>query len=507
VSAWRARGTGLAPRIPGWRSIAGLVALAGLASIPIDCAYGHQLDTMRPPELMFAYRWLHPSRTPVPADEHAAIEQLRAAVDPSRTSQWLDAQYPLVRAAASAEDAPPAPAVLPDIILFAVESLRGADVGFVPGNYAPGESPTPNLDRLAQRGVVFSRYISNGNPSPRGFFAIQTGVWDHRESFNVSGSTETEFDALPRRLRRLGYYNIALWGANPSFDNQLFWANKWYDRLRYPDPAGRFVILRPLADDVVMDQLIDEIAAHDRERPGRPIFAYVASGGTHDPYVIQGETRLPDSVVKAIAAEPEPRRRYRMVLRDLDSHIGRVLARLEQRKHPAIIVVIGDHGDPGGEPVPPEMRGLPHDGTQYTAGLIVATHAAIGPVPRVDSFPASHVDLTPTLLRLVGDHAPTVAMGTDLFADVPASQRTAVSISGQGYRLDRGGWSLFVRRDHPEVIHTKPIAAPVATFRDGVEGSPFTRDDARRLWENMNTWSYLLERDRVWRADRWDEPR
>ncbi len=381
-------------RPPGWGLIAGLLALAVLCRIPVTLAYGHQLDVMRPPELAFVDHWFFPSPTPAPSNEERAIAQLRAAIDPSGTSRWLDPQLPLVRDPSKARNrylTAPATTEQPDILIFAVESLRGADVGYVPGNYPPGESPTPRLDQLAQRGVVFSHYIANGNPSPRGFFAINGGVWDHRESFIVSGSTGTEFDALPARLRRAGYFTLGLWGADPSFDNQFFWARKWYDRRRYPSSVGRFVILHPLADDLVMDDLIDEVSAHDRAHPTQPLFAYIASGGTHEPYTILGQTHLPDSTVRAVAAEHDPRRRYRMVLHNLDAQIGRVLDFLNTRPktRPAIIIVVGDHSDVAGDTIPPEMRGLPNNAGEWTAALIAGPSAMVGPVPRVDTFPAA----------------------------------------------------------------------------------------------------------------------
>jgi arylsulfatase A-like enzyme len=490
---------------PGWKSIAALFALAALCRIPIQLAYGHQLDVFRPPELLFAYHWLHPSEVPVPPDEPHAFAQLRATIDPTETSRWLDPQFPVVRAAPAARnrflDAGRA-APRPDIVIFAVESLRGAEVGYVPGNYAPGEpTPTPRLDALArERGVVFSRYISNGNPSPRGFFAINGGVWDHRGSFIISSATGTEFDALPARLRRDGYFTLGMWGANPSFDNQLFWGNKWFERTRYPDAAGHFVITKPLADDVLVDEFIAEIAAHDRAQSDRPFFAYVATGSTHEPYTIEGVTHLPPEAVRAIAAEKDTRRRYRLTLQHLDAQLGRALDFLATRHsgRSLVVIVTGDHSDVAGDVVPPEMRGLPNNAVEWTAALVAGPAALVGP-PRVETFPASHVDLTPTLLDLAGDRDPTDSMGTNLFADLPEAQRFAVSISGQGYRLDRDGWSLFVRRDRPEVIWTMPAFAPIASVRPGLDGSPFTTADARQLWESLNTWSYLIEHDRVWR--------
>jgi hypothetical protein len=493
-------------RQPSWPLIAALYGFAALCQIPVTLAYGHQREVFRPPELLFAYHWLHPSEVPVPADEAKAVAQLREAIDPSASSHWLDPRYPIVREAPAARNrflAGKSPTQAPDILVFAVESLRGAELGYVPGNYAPGEiTPTPRLDQLARRGVVFSHYLSSGNPSPRGFFGINGGVWDHRGSFIISSFSGSEFDGLPGRLRRAGYFTLGLWGANPSFDNQLFWANKWFDRTRYPVPTGHFVITRPLGDDLLIDKLIDEVRAHDYARSQQPLFAYIATGGTHEPYTVEGETKLSATDVSAIAAERDTRKRYRMVLRNLDAQIGRVLDFLDARpsSRPVVIVIVGDHSDVAGDVIPPAMRGLPNNAVVWTSALIAGPSALIGPTPRVETFPASHPDLTPTLLDLANDHGPTASTGTNLFADIPLSQRRAIAISGQGYRLDRDGWSLFVRRDHPEAIWTMPSFDPIASVRPGLEGSPFTAIEARRLWENINTWSYFIEQNRVWRA-------
>lgn len=491
------RTAGAAVREPGWKLIAGLAVLTLLCRIPIQLAYGHQRDVLRPPELLFANHWLNPSETPVPVDEPKAIAALRAAADPTGGGAWLDESYPLMRSAPVRVET----VMQPDIFIFTIESLRGGAVGYVPGNYAPGETtPTPRLDRLAKSGVVFSGYISSGNPSPRGFFGINAGVWDHRSSFIISGSTGTAFDALPLRLRREGYATLGAWGSNPSFDNQLFWGNKWFDRMIYPEPAGRMVITHPLGDDVLMERLIGAVAEHDRDHAGRPLYAYVANAGTHEPYVLQGETSLPPEVVRATADEQDIRLRYRAVLHNLDTQIGRVLDFLDTRKtgRPVVIVITGDHSDLAGDEVQPEMRGLPHNAVEWTSALIAGPAELIGP-PRVETFPASHVDLLPTLSELAGARGPVVTMGMDLFADIPLAQRRAVSVSGRGFRLDRDGWSLLVKRDEPGVFWTMPSFAPLSSVRAGVEGSPFTREDAQGLREVMDTWSFLLEHNRVWR--------
>ena len=48
--------------------------------------------------------------------------------------------------------------------------------------------------------MVFARYLSTGNPTPRGFFGIHTGVVDHRESFIVSGEHTRGFELLEQSV-------------------------------------------------------------------------------------------------------------------------------------------------------------------------------------------------------------------------------------------------------------------------------------------------------------------
>ena len=503
--AWSlTRARGAVVHEPGWRMIGGTAGLALVTYVPIYLAYGHQRDVLRPPELLFTHRMFVQKDVPAPADSAAAIAELRAQIDPVGTARWVDPALPAVRAAPTARNrylGDAVPRVLPDIFVFAVESLRGSEVGYVPGNYPDGRTPTPNLDSLARRSVVFSHYISTGNPSPRGFFGINTGIWDHRESFLVSGSMATEFDALPLRMRRAGYFTLGVWGANPSFDNQGYWANKWYDRVWGASAAHPFSIVHNLPDDIVFDHLIQEVGGHDAARPEQPIFAYIATEGTHEPYEILPGSILPDSVVRTVAAEQDPKLRYRMVLHQLDEQMGRFIGYLRARgtARPIVIVVVGDHSDLAGDSIPPDLRGQPHDAAEWTSGLIFAPEQWIGP-PRVDSFPAGHADLMPTLLDMIGDHGPIVAMGTDLFADVPPASRTALSNSGWGYRLDRDGWTMIVKRQQPDQVYTMRSFAPLSTAHEGVAGSPFTEADARRLWESQNTWSWLIEHNRVWRA-------
>ncbi len=240
-----------ATRALSWRSVATCAALSAAFYAPTLFAWYHQRDMVMPPEVVIA-RELLPKERISPERELAGRADLRAFLDPAGKSRWLSDSFPLLRTV----PASPPPGDPPDIIIFAIESLRGRDVGY--GLHPPsGPSPTPRLDALARESVVFPKYIANGEPTPRGFITINAGVWEHKTAFIIANFPNLALDALPARLRSHGYRTMALWGGNPSFDNQLGFARRWYDEVDYelPGNGGFYFHTRP--DSLVMNHLID----------------------------------------------------------------------------------------------------------------------------------------------------------------------------------------------------------------------------------------------------------
>jgi arylsulfatase A-like enzyme len=354
---------------------------------------------------------------------------------------------------------------------------------------------TPNLDSLAARAVVFPRYISNGEPSPRGFITINTGQWEHRWGFIIANFPNLRMDAIPARLRAHGYHTMALWGGNPSFDNQLTWARRWYDERVFDQPENRLFYFKTTPDRVLMDRVIDRVRAHDRAAPGQPFFAYVASNGTHTPYELEE-----GAAVRGGAVPPaDPQRRYDLCLENADAQIGRVIRflRTRPRWNNTVIVVIGDHSDRTDDVLDARWRGMPVDPAVWTAALVYGPARLVG-APRRDEITASHVDLMPTVLAWIGDHGVTATVGHDLFAPIPDSERSARSVNSRGYRLDRGGFTLLVDSHDPSVhyaFRSFPRGAPALL---PLAQTPFAPDEPQRLTDEMNYWSELVEADRVW---------
>jgi arylsulfatase A-like enzyme len=90
----------------------------------------------------------------------------------------------------------------PNLLLIVVDQLRADAPGFARGLGAV----TPNLDRLAARGVRFTRHFAQGAPCGPGRASLSTGqyVMNHRVIDNETPTAAT-LKTLPRFMRELGY--------------------------------------------------------------------------------------------------------------------------------------------------------------------------------------------------------------------------------------------------------------------------------------------------------------
>lgn len=495
---WRGVRSATAPcwSWPWWCVLAGVTAYLG--SVPLR--YTSQRTLLQPPEITFLKEISGMNRTPTPENEALLARHVRAVLAPAAGQAWAGEDYPLVHTptAASAEKRAEGP---PDFIVITVESLRAQHLGFITG---AKPSLTPQWDALAKESVVFPHFIANGYPSAPGFFALHTGALPHRSKTITAEFTEQSFDALPLRLKTLGYRRLAIWGGNAAMANQLAWAQRWYDEVDYEIEGNRLEFHNNRGDAETFRVLIDHIERADRAEPGRPQFIFVATAGTHGPF----------SAAKAFFSRPEDRaeaapfseeagedreENYDHMLQLLDRQIGRLRAFLatRARRNNTVLIICGDHSVALTEEVTYDIRQYPLDGVMWTGALVHGAERLVGP-PRVEAFPASQVDVMPTLLALADDRKPTAAMGADLLAPLPVGHRQAIAVRDDGYRLDRAGWSLFVSAEDAAdyFVHRSFQALPRSRVSD--PGGPFTAQDARDLHEAIQGWSWLVEQNRVW---------
>ena len=430
-----------------------------------------------PIEVAFAREYLRLDGTTLHASEPDAIRQLRTAIGLPAGGRWVSEEYPLVYA-----PAPPTRAVgaadRPDLVVIMIESLRAAELAFVTG---AGDSVTPHLDALARRSVVFPTFTSNGFPSAPSVLSFHCSAWPHRRKEIITDFADRQFDCLPSRVRGMGYDTIYV-GADPHFDNQDRWLGRWYATV--VDLVANGIAA---TDRNIVSRSIEEIQRHDRESR-EPLFAFVSTYSTHYPFTLPDDAGEPPA-----ASDAGLRERYRRVVQYTDREVGRLLAFLAARsRHDGTVtIVVGDHG------FYTDLRrtsGLPENDNVWTAAIINGPRELIGE-PRRIVGPASHVDMLPTVLDLVGDARPTASLGGSLFRPPRGGKPSAVAIRPGGLRFDRDGYAVLLDARMPNV------AAPHVAFPGLVpagDAAAVADVTAERLTDWITDWSYLIEKNRVW---------
>jgi len=398
-----------------WLAPAAVLLIAGfLLMVPPRIGWG-SFD--RPVEITFLREYLGMDDVRISIPEKEAKAAIRAFVGLPEGCRWLSDKFPLVYG--PVKDPGPLPNQSenrPDIVIILAESLKAGHLGFI--KQLPRSSPTPILDEWAARSVVFPYYISNGFPTGPAFICLHASAWPHYNKEIATDFPGRHLDSLPVRLRTLGYETLFV-GGNLGFDKQDILAAKWYD----------IVVDEQRTDKLVVSEAISAISKRDIHTEKRPMFTVIATRSLHYPFRIPPDYDgpLPSSTDGSL------RERYDCVLRYCDLQMDRLLSFLMKRKmgQNTVIVFTGDHA------IYTDLKktsGLPENDNVWTSAFIYGPERLVGPPRRIYEA-ASHVDIMPTVLSLVGDRRPTASMGRDLFWGRRNRPARALAVRPGGIRL------------------------------------------------------------------------
>lgn len=309
---------------------------------------------------------------------------------------------------------------LPNIVLIFADDLGWKDVGYQGSDFYE----TPNLDRLAKAGMVFSQaYAGAGNCAPsravmlsgqygprHGVYAVDNTARGPKSLMrmipipNKSGLAESNV-TMADALKAAGYATgiFGKWhlggkeGAEPTaqgFDTFLnSRPNPNQKRDEPEDPKGIYSLTRAA------------IAFIEKNKE-RPFFAYVAHHAIHTAL----EAR-PSSLEKFKAKKPGTQHKnalYAACLYDLDDGVALLLARLKELglEKNTLVIFMSDNGGTQQSSQEP-LRGS--KGGYYEGGIrepfIAYWPGVVKPGSRSD-VPIHNVDLFPTFLAVAGASVP-----------------------------------------------------------------------------------------------------
>lgn len=272
---------------------------------------------------------------------------------------------------------------------------------------------TPHLDRLAREGTAFSRaYTAQPVCSPNRA-AIVTGLYPHsagvQDNCTGGGGPERSLPASRRTLSEMlapagydcGYFGKWHLGRRDAFETFPDYPGDGRGKDHYfgKGEARRYGV------DVITE---DAIAFLSKPRT-KPFYTYVSYYPPHPPFVAPPgyEERYRD------IADPQERT-YRAMCTKVDEAVGELLAALDRRglSDDTIVVFTSDHGHNFVQRWNDHYKRLCYD-TSARVPLIVRWPKAIPAGRRTDAL-ISSVDLTPTILGLIGKPAPDGLQGEDL---------------------------------------------------------------------------------------------
>ncbi len=346
-----------------------------------------------------------------------------------------------VSGAARAEDRP-------NIVLILADDLGAEDLG----PFGTQRARTPNLDRLAARGMCLDRAFVTASSCSPSRSSLITARYPH-----ATGAEELHWP-LPasqktfvEELRAAGYWTAAAgkWHLGGAVKDR-------FDMVREANPAGyalaagktRLEAGGRSAAQAGCDQWVPIL----RERPrDRPFFLWLASLDPHRDYqagTIPAPHRPEDVTVPACLPDTpavrEDLARYYDEITRLDGFVGDVVAELERQgvANSTLIVFLSDNGRPF-----PRGKTTLYDGGVRTP-MIVCWPGHVPAGARSGAL-LSTVDLGPTFLELAGAAPLGTAQGVSavkLLTDPNARVRTYAFSERNWHDYEAHGRSVRTER-------------------------------------------------------------
>ncbi|MCC7353649.1 MAG: sulfatase-like hydrolase/transferase [Anaerolineae bacterium] len=276
---------------------------------------------------------------------------------------------------------PEAQAGAPNLLVIVLDTLRADHLSA----YGYDRLTTPNLDRLAQGGVLFEYAVANTSWTLPSHASLFTGRFPHEHEADWGMPLNRKYPTLAEALARQGY-RTAAFAANTSYVSPEWGLKRGFSRFEVygdslADDAMRTVYGRKAALTILprlgyfdipgrknAERVNQEFLRWVDGRDGRPFFAFLNYNDVHDPYLTKEpfQTQFSNKVARGdvinfqfqanafrrnLIVTPEEAQMetngYDGTLAYLDHQLGALFAELARRglDKSTLVVVTSDHGE------------------------------------------------------------------------------------------------------------------------------------------------------------------
>lgn len=398
----------------------------------------------------------------------------------------------------------------PNIVLIMADDQGWGETGY----YNHPVLKTPELDAMARNGLRFDRFYA-GAPvcSPTRASVLTGRVNDRCGVPNHGHGLRHQEKTLPAALRAAGYatghfgkwHLNALHGpgvpicADDPYNPGVFGFDEWLSASNYfdQDPVlGRKGVFEQFdgdSSDVVVEQALKFI--HHSAENGQPFFAVIWGASPHKPWIATENDK------QEFTELDQQSREHYGEMAAFDRSVG-ALRRALRELHVADNTLVWYCSDNGGLPgvVPDTTGGLrDYKKSVYEGGLRVPSiiEWPAGIKPRLTDYPASTLDIFPTIAALLDLSSEALLQPVDgislvpLFAEVINQRPKPIPFR----YLDQGAWV-----DNRYKLVVKSRSKNEAELFDLIADSAETTDLSRRLPEvfdrmlsSYQTWSESVD--------------
>jgi len=303
----------------------------------------------------------------------------------------------------------------PNFVFILIDDLGWKDLGCMGSRYYE----TPNIDRFADQGIIFTSAYTNGPNCAPSRASFMSGQYSPRHGVYTVGSSErgkahlrklipiqnkTTLDpkivTVAEALKVAGYVcgHFGKWhlGGGPEFAP----ASQGFDvEFRRDNGKGHF---NP-AGEYLTDRLTDRAIDFIEQNKNNPFFLYLAHHAVHTP--IQAKKEIIEKYQRKQGSGGQNTPTYAAMIESVDQSVGRVVGKLDELglTDNTVVFFFSDNGGVVGITSMKPLRG--GKGMLYEGGirvpLMVRWPGRIKPGSICD-VPVIGIDFYPTILQMTG---------------------------------------------------------------------------------------------------------
>lgn len=291
-----------------------------------------------------------------------------------------------------------------NVVVILMESFAGRYVGAL-GN---SDHITPNFDKLAKEGLLFTQFFSNGTHTHQGMFATMA-CFPNLPAFETlmqEPEGNNKFSGLPQLLSKRHFNDVYVYNGDFQWDNQSgFFGNQGMTTF-----IGRNDFINPIFSDPTWGVSDQDMFSRGNEelaklaKQGKPFYALLQTLSNHTPYA------LPKDLPVAAVTDQGSLNEHLTAMRYSDWALGQFFAKAKESPYyqDTLFVILGDHGF--GSPL--QLTDI--DLFRFNIPLLLIAPGIQEKFGTTNATIGSQVDVVPTIMGRLGGEVRHQCWGRDL---------------------------------------------------------------------------------------------